>query len=303
MNTQSFRAGYVALIGRPNVGKSTLLNQLIDFDLSIVTSKPQTTRHAVLGVLHGEGYQIGFLDTPGLIPGRTNRLDRSMRAAVYRTLGDADIHVLVVEPKMPGVIEQTLIEEISKTAAPTILAINKIDSVRKGRVLPVIDHYARIHDFAELIPISALNNDGLELLVSSIVRHLPNGNPLMEEDEFTDRSERFLVAEIIRKSIYERYWDELPYSAAVAIEEFDAERAGDGGTILISAVVYVERINQKGILVGKRGSNIRDVGIEARLAIEKLLGNPVYLDIWVRERSDWKDDINFIEETNYPSTR
>ena len=301
MNRQSFKSGYVALIGRPNVGKSTLLNKLIDFDLSIVTEKPQTTRHAVLGVLHGEGYQIGFLDTPGLITGRSNRLDRSMRAAVYRTLAQADIQVLIVEPKMPGAIEQTLIQEISQTRAPTLLVINKVDSVRKGRVLPVIDHYSRLYDFAELLPVSALHDDGLDILTGLIVKNLPEGSPIMPDDKFTDRSERFLVAEIIRKSIYERYWDELPYSAAVAIENFNEDGVGKDGTVLISAVVYVERIGQRGILVGKRGSNIRDVGIDARLAIEELLGRPVYLDIWVRERSDWKDDISFLEETNYPS--
>lgn len=301
MEIRRFRSGYVALLGRPNVGKSTLLNQLVDFDLSIVTDKPQTTRHAVLGVLHGDGYQIGFLDTPGLITGRSNRLDRTMRAAVYRTLSQADVHVLVVEPRMPGRIEEALMEEISRTKAPTLLAINKVDSVRKGRVLPVIDHYSRLHDFAEILPISALNNDGVDLLVSLIVQNLPEGSKIMPEDEFTDRSERFLVAEIIRKSIYERYRDELPYSSAVSIDDFDTGKMGEGGPIYISAIVYVERVGQRGILVGKRGNSIKDVGIDARAAIEELLGHQVYLDIWVRERPDWKDDINFLEETNYPS--
>ncbi len=301
MNSYGFRSGYVALVGRPNVGKSTLLNQLIDFQLSIVTDKPQTTRHEVLGVVHGAGYQIGFLDTPGLIRGRSNRLDRSMRAAVYRSLDRSDIHILVVEPKMPGAIERTLIEEICKTDSPALLVINKVDSVKKGRLLPVIDQYSRLHDFSELLPISAMNNDGVSLLVSLIVQHLPEGSKIMEEDEFTDRSERFLVAEIIRKNIYERYREELPYSAAVSIEEFDDTKLSSGGPVYISAVIYVERIGQKGILVGKKGTSIREVAIEARVAIEELLGHHIYLDIWVRERSDWKDDVDFLEETNYPS--
>lgn len=301
VSSYDFRSGYVALVGRPNVGKSTLLNQLIDFQLSIVTDKPQTTRNEVLGVVHGAGYQIGFLDTPGLIRGRSNRLDRNMRAAVYRSLDRSDIHILVVEPKMPGTIERTLIEEISKTDSPALLVINKVDSVKKGRLLPVIDEYSRLHDFSELLPISALNNDGVSLLVSLIVRHLPEGSKIMEEDEFTDRSERFLVAEIIRKNIYERYREELPYSAAVSIEEFDDSKLGNGGPGYISAVIYVERIGQKGILVGKKGTSIREVAIDARAAIEELLGYHIYLDIWVRERSDWKDDVNFLEETNYPS--
>ena len=297
----AFRSGYAALIGRPNVGKSTLLNKLIDFDLSIVTKKPQTTRHAVLGVLHGEGYQIGFLDTPGLISGRSNRLDRSMRAAVYRSLSQADIQVLIVEPRMPGAVEQTLIEEISKTNKPTLLVINKMDTVRKGRILPVIDRYSQLYNFTELLPMSALRNDGVSLLASLIAGNLPEGPPLLDEDEFTDRSERFLVAEIIRKKIYERYREELPYSTAVAIEQFGSEGATMGATLLISAVVYVERIGQRGILVGKQGASIREVGIEARVDIEELLGRQVYLEIWVRERADWKNDINFIEEINYPS--
>ena len=297
----AFRSGYAALIGRPNVGKSTLLNKLIDFDLSIVTKKPQTTRHAVLGVLHGEGYQIGFLDTPGLISGRSNRLDRSMRAAVYRSLSQADIQVLIVEPRMPGAVEQTLIEEISKTNKPTLLVINKMDTVRKGRILPVIDRYSQLYNFTELLPMSALRNDGVSLLASLIAGNLPEGPPLLDEDEFTDRSERFLVAEIIRKKIYERYREELPYSTAVAIEQFGSEGETMEATLLISAVLYVERIGQRGILVGKQGASIREVGIEARVDIEELLGRQVYLEIWVRERADWKNDINFIEEINYPS--
>lgn len=301
MSPETFKSGYVALIGRPNVGKSTLLNKLIDFDLSIVTKKPQTTRHAVLGVLHGEGFQIGFLDTPGLISGRSNRLDRSMRAAVYRSLTQADIQVLVVEPRMPGAVEKTLIEEISITNKTTLLVINKMDTVRKGRILPVIDTYSRLYHFAELLPMSALRDDGVALLVSLIAENLPEGPPIMEEDEFTDRSERFLVAEIIRKKIYERYHEELPYSTAVAIEQFESKGNGVGVTALISAVVYVERVGQRGILVGKQGASIREVGIEARVDIEELLGMKVYLEIWVRERADWKNDVNFIEEINYPS--
>lgn len=301
MSPEAFKSGYVALIGRPNVGKSTLLNKLIDFDLSIVTKKPQTTRHAVLGVLHGEGFQIGFLDTPGLISGRSNRLDRSMRAAVYRSLTQADIQVLVVEPRMPGAVEKTLIEEISITNKTTLLVINKMDTVRKGRILPVIDTYSRLYHFAELLPMSALRDDGVALLVSLIAENLPEGPPIMEEDEFTDRSERFLVAEIIRKKIYERYHEELPYSTAVAIEQFESKGNGVGVTALISAVVYVERVGQRGILVGKQGASIREVGIEARVDIEELLGMKVYLEIWVRERADWKNDVNFIEEINYPS--
>jgi GTP-binding protein Era len=301
VSPETFKSGYVALIGRPNVGKSTLLNKLIDFDLSIVTKKPQTTRHAVLGVLHGEGFQIGFLDTPGLISGRSNRLDRSMRAAVYRSLTQADIQVLVVEPRMPGAVEKTLIEEISITNKTTLLVINKMDTVRKGRILPVIDTYSRLYHFAELLPMSALRDDGVALLVSLIAENLPEGPPIMEEDEFTDRSERFLVAEIIRKKIYERYHEELPYSTAVAIEQFESKGNGVGVTALISAVVYVERVGQRGILVGKQGASIREVGIEARVDIEELLGMKVYLEIWVRERADWKNDVNFIEEINYPS--
>ena len=301
MSTRAFRSGYAALIGRPNVGKSTLLNKLIDFDLSIVTKKPQTTRHAILGVLHGEGYQIGFLDTPGLIAGRSNRLDRSMRAAVYRSLSQADIQVLIVEPRMPGSVEQTLIEEISKSNKTTLLVINKMDTVRKGRALPVIHRYSQLYDFTEILPMSALRDDGVSLLTSLIAENLPEGPPILDEDEFTDRSERFLVAEIIRKKIYERYREELPYSTAVAIEQFGSEGDRRGVTLLISAVVYVERVGQRGILVGKQGTSIREVGIEARVDIEELLGRQVYLEIWVRERADWKDDINFIEEINYPS--
>jgi GTP-binding protein Era len=224
-----------------------------------------------------------------------------MRAAVYRSLTQADIQVLVVEPRMPGAVEKTLIEEISITNKTTLLVINKMDTVRKGRILPVIDTYSRLYHFAELLPMSALRDDGVALLVSLIAENLPEGPPIMEEDEFTDRSERFLVAEIIRKKIYERYHEELPYSTAVAIEQFESKGNGVGVTALISAVVYVERVGQRGILVGKQGASIREVGIEARVDIEELLGMKVYLEIWVRERADWKNDVNFIEEINYPS--
>lgn len=294
------KAGVVAVVGRPNVGKSTLLNQLLQFKLSIVTPKPQTTRETVKGILSGPGYQIVLLDTPGYLRQPAHLLDQRMLKQAREALAEADLVLLLVEPRPPGDIEQALIQAVRGSGRPCLLVINKIDTVAKAELLPVMDQYSRLHDFQEIVPISALQRDGLDLLLQLMVKHLPPGPPLYPEEELTDRTERALVADIVREEVYLLYRQEVPYAVAVAIDQFREADPEHGGKDYIRAVIFVERESQKGILVGKGGEALKRVGMRARQQIEALLGRPVYLELWVKVRPRWRKDPQFLrwlEET------
>ena len=296
----SFRSGFVAIIGRPNVGKSTLLNQLLQFKLSIVSPKAQTTRHKVRGILSTENYQAIFLDTPGAMQHARDLLDERMLARIHEAMKEADLIVLMVEPHLPGDIEQRLIERLRQMSKPAILAINKIDLVKKADLLPIIDVYRQSHNFAEIVPISALKGDGLGLLQDLIVRYLPEGEPLYPPDQLTDRPERFLVTEIIREKVYHLYGEEIPYHTAVEIEEFQEARPKEGrNKDFIRAVIYVNKDSQKKILIGRGGQALRQVGILAREEIEALLGRPVYLELWVKTRPKWRENSAFLRQVGY----
>jgi GTP-binding protein Era len=289
------KVGYVAVIGRPNVGKSTLVNTLLKFKLAAVSPKPQTTRYKILGIINEEDAQILLLDTPGIFKKSMYALHDYMIREAVESIRDADVVVWVVEPVMPTELEEDIAEKIKEATkekkTPVILAINKIDTVHKNTLLPIMDAYSRLYDFTAYVPISALKNDGLDILLEEIKKHLPEGEPFYPTDQLTDKPLRFIVAEIIREKIFLYYRQEIPYSTAVKVEEF---REGD--PIYIRAVIFVERESQKGILIGKGGQALKRVGTEARKEIEAILGKKVYLELWVKVKKDWRENLAFIRE-------
>lgn len=297
---RSFRAGFVAIVGRPNVGKSTTLNKLLGFKLAAATPKPQTTRYNLLGIVHGDGYQILLLDTPGRLHKVRDELDRRMLRDSANAMDQADLVVLMVEPRPPGETEKRLIAEIRERSRPAILAINKVDALRrKEALLPLIQGYMSLFPFETTVPISATRNDGLDVLIREIVTRLPESEPLFPPDQVTDRSQQFLAAEAVREHVYLLYGDELPRSTAVGIENFQPNSEEHGGKTYIQAVIYLERESQKGILVGKGGQALKQVGIAARADLERLLGQPVYLDLWVKARPKWRTRPGFLETLGF----
>ena len=294
--TPAFKAGYVAILGRPNVGKSTLLNALLGQKLSIVTPKPQTTRHRILGILSEDNFQMVFFDTPGLLDPRY-KLQEVMLKSAERAAQDADVVLFMIEALPEShELDFQMLERLRVTGKPSVLAINKIDLVPKDQLLPLIDECARRYQFSEIVPISALKQDGVDLLKSVLVKHLPVGEPFYPPDMVTDFPERFFVAELIREKIFQRYGEEIPYSTTVVIEEFkERPDAKD----YIRAAIYVEKPNQKAILIGKGGSALKRVGKEAREEIELFLGRPVYLELWVGVKEKWRQKERLIREFGY----
>ncbi|MDZ7386901.1 MAG: GTPase Era [candidate division KSB1 bacterium] len=290
------RVGYVALVGKPNVGKSTLVNAFLRFKLSIVTPKPQTTRHRILGILSEPGCQIILLDTPGLIQPRY-ALQAAMVRAAERAMAEADVIVCLLDVSTPLREEDLeMIKQVRAGNKSVLIALNKIDLVAKATLLPIIAQLAEQFPDVEIIPISALTHDGLEDLKSAIVQRLPEGVPLYPEDQLTEHPERFFVAELIREKIFERYGEEIPYATTVQIEEFK-ERAE--GKDFISARIIVERPSQKAILIGKGGQALKELGKAARLAIEQFLGRQVFLKLWVAAREKWRSDETLLREYGY----
>jgi len=292
----NFKAGYVALIGKPNVGKSTLMNSLLGLKLSIVTPKPQTTRHSILGILSEENYQIIFYDTPSLLVPRYKLQDRMLNAA-RRAIDESDLIVFMVEPedKITKLVDETLTEILGKKKF-VILVINKIDTIKKDDLLPIIERYNQAYQFEEIIPISALKGDGLDELKATLQKYLPYGHPYYPKDMITNHPERFFVSEIIREKIFQNYGEEIPYSTTVQIEEF-VENPDHKD--YIRASIIVERSSQKGILIGKGGSALKRVGKLAREEIELFLDRPVFLELFVKVREKWRQKDNFLREFGY----
>lgn len=297
--TSPFKSGSVAIVGRPNVGKSTLLNLLVKFKLSAISPKPQTTRHKILGILTTDKYQVAFLDTPG-VPFKTSyQLDRLLVARSLEAIREADLAVLMVEPKPPADIEKRLIEELKRENKPAIIAINKIDIVNKSELLPIIEEYNHLHSFMETVPVSALKMDGIDSLIDAIVKHLPEGLPLFPADDVTDRPERFLVSELIREQVFNVYGQEVPYAVAVEVEDFRERVEEQGGKDYIRAILYVEKDSQKAILIGSGGEKLKKIGQKARQEIEAMLGRPVYLELWVKVYPAWRKDKVFLQRIGY----
>ena len=289
----AFTSGVVAIIGRANVGKSTLLNQLVGQKVSIVSAKPHTTRHKLLGVLHGSNFQAALLDTPGYLAKGRDHLDAAMSRQGASALAEANLVVLVVEPRPPGDVEQQFMAQLKRLGTPAILVVNKIDKVSKAKLLPVISAYAEAHPFVEVVPVSALQRDGLDLLSDLIARHLPEREPIFSSEVLTDRPIGFMIRETIREKVFELYSQEVPYYVAVEMEEYE-EREEDQPDF-VRATIYVDTLSQKRLLIGKRGEALKQVGVEARPVIEELVQHPVYLELWVKITPKWRQKAGFVQ--------
>lgn len=296
------RSGYVALVGAPNAGKSTLLNQLLKEKISITASKPQTTRNRIIGVLTRPTSQMVLVDTPGIHHAR-DAFNRTMVDYALETLKEVDLICFLVEPQASQrQINRRIVEHLRKCSAPVVLVVNKIDLLQdKSRLLPVIEEYRHYLEFAAVVPLSALNGDGTDRLVDEVESRLPEGPRLYPEDYLTDLPERFLVAELIREKVFHLAQEEVPYAVAVMIDQFKEESRAKGTTI--EATIHVERDSQKAIIIGKGGKMLKEIGIQARRDIEKLLGRHVYLGLFVRVQRNWRQDRRMLIELGYPPAR
>jgi len=297
---KKFRSGYVALIGVPNVGKSTLLNQLLGYKVAIATPKPQTTRFQIRGILTGEDYQIIFVDTPGIHEAKM-LFNRLMVEQALGAIEEVDSVVFLVDAanRSPKA-EEKIIEILRRADKPTILALNKIDLIKKGELLPMIDFFSRIFPFKAIVPISALERDGLDELLEEIVATLPFGPMYYSPDMLTDQPERQLAAEIIREKIFMLTRQEIPYASAVVVEEFQEDP--DKDLLYIQATVYVEKDSQKGIIIGKGGQMLKKIGTLAREELEFLLGKKVHLEIWVKVLKGWRKEEKALRRLGFPVT-
>ena len=287
--TKGYRAGTVALVGRPNAGKSTLLNRIVGAKVAITSNKPQTTRHRIVGVLTRPGGQIVFVDTPG-VHRPHYRMNRRMMAATRAALHDVDLIALLVDvTEDPGAGLRYAIDLVGKAEAPAFLLLNKVDRVAKRKLLPMIASLSTKGSWAEVIPISALKGDNCERFLDTVLGYLPEAAPLFPDDALTDRSERFLTAELVREQLLQRTRDELPYTTAVAVDDWQ-EPERDGGTVRIFATIMVDTESQKPIVIGRGGKMLKAVGTAARQQIEEMLGRRVFLDLRVKVRSGWRED-------------
>ncbi|MFZ5761343.1 MAG: GTPase Era [Thermodesulfobacteriota bacterium] len=289
------KSGIVALIGPPNVGKSTLLNSLLGQKISIVSPKPQTTRNRIVGVVNGPEYQIVLLDTPGIHQAR-DPLNLEMVKIALTTLAEVDAVVFMVDVTMP-LPGKTPPEYLPKEGQPVVLVINKIDTVSKEKLLPVITAYQGLYPFTAVIPLSALTSDGTGLLIAELCRLLPVGPRLYPEEIPTDATERFIVAEMIREKVFLKTRDEVPYSTAVTIESFKEDELK--GLTTIHATIIVEKDSQKGIIIGKGGAMLKAIGQAARRDIEELLDRKVLLKLWVRVEKDWTKNPRMLKELGF----
>lgn len=283
----SYRSGYAALIGRPNAGKSTLLNHLVGEKIAAVSNKPQTTRHRIQGIVTNETGQIVFVDTPGVHkPGYL--LNRRMMAAVHDAILSVDVVVLMRDASVStGNGDKFVLDLVKQSGKTAILVLNKIDKVKdKSNLLPLIEYYSKEYAFAEIVPISALKGKEIDNLLTQIAKHLPEGEPIFGEDELTDQPMRTIVAEMVREKILLTTGEEIPYVTAVVTEKYDET---DPNVTKIYCAIYVERPSQKGIIIGKQGSKLQKIGTDARLEIEKMLGNRVYLQLFVKVVEDWRN--------------
>lgn len=294
-DTPAVKSGIVALIGPPNVGKSTLLNSLLGQKISIVSPKPQTTRNRIVGVVNGPAYQIVLLDTPGIHKAR-DPLNIEMVKIALTTLAEVDAVVFMVDVTMP-LPGKTPPDYLPKEGPPVVLVINKIDTVGKEKLLPIITAYQGLYPFTAVIPLSALAGDGTELLVSELCRLLPVGPRLYPEEMPTDATERFIVAEMIREKIFLKARDEVPYSTAVTVESFKEDEAN--GLTTIHATIIVEKDSQKGIIIGKGGAMLKAIGQAARQDIEELLDQKVMLKLWVRVEKNWTKNPRILKELGF----
>lgn len=298
MSVESFRSGYIALIGRPNAGKSTLINRIVGEKIAAVSNKPQTTRHRIKGIVTMPQGQAVFIDTPGVHkPGHL--LNRRMMSAVHDAILSVDLVILMRDASVStGNGDRFVLELIKQAAKPTILILNKIDKVRnKQELLPLMEWYSNEYEFAEIVPVSALKGDAIDDLLRSAIEHLPEGQMLFSEDDMTDQSIRTIAAEMVREKILSSTGEEIPYVTAVVTEKFDET---DPKVTHIYCAIYVERSSQKQIVIGKGGARLKDIGSKARADIEALIGTKVFLKLFVKVVEDWRNRGRDLDEIGVP---
>jgi GTP-binding protein Era len=294
-NIIDFRSGYVSIIGRPNVGKSTLLNTILGEKIAIVTPKPQTTRNKIMGIKTLPHAQIIFMDTPGIHKPR-HKLGETMVRTTMNALNEVDIILFMVEPCKPLRGDIAVTDILKKARSPVFLIINKIDTVRKQELLPVIDRYKGLYPFKEIIPVSAIKGDGTDILLEKVCDYLPVGPIYYPDDLITDQLERFMVSEILREKLMDMTEEEIPHSVAVEVSRWE-ER--EDGLISISCNIYIEREGQKAIIIGKSGKLLKAIGSAARIDMEKLLNTKVFLEVWVKVKKHWRNDMQLLKELGY----
>lgn len=303
-----FRAGFVAIVGRPNVGKSTLMNHLLGQKLSITSRKPQTTRHRIHGILTDETMQIVFVDTPGIHKKEVKAINERMNKAAISALSDVDLVLFVVDSMQWREDDLLTLEKLSQTSLPVVLVINKADTIKqKDKLLPLMAQYQESFDFADIIPVSALRGQNLDRLQAVIGEYLPTRPPIFDPEQITDRSERFLASEIIREKIMRASGDEVPYDLTVQIDTFKDEPAHKDpetgkwrrACTFIDATIFVERAGQKTIIIGDKGSRIKQIGTDARLDMEKLFDRKIMLTLWVKVKKGWSDDERALTSLGY----
>jgi GTP-binding protein Era len=301
LKEEGFHSGFVSIIGRTNVGKSTFLNRILKQKIAIVSNKPQTTRNRIVGVYHGDQTQIVFLDTPGFHKPK-HRLNELMMKTTLNTLEGMDLILFLTEPEGkigPG--DRYIIDRLQKVETPVILAINKIDLVQKEQLLAIIEAYSQAYQFAEIVPMSALKGDNVDHVVETILGYLPEGPQYYPEDMVTDQPERFVVAELIREKALQLTREEIPYSIAVVVERMQPLEEHEE-MMEIDATIYVERSSQKGILIGKSGRMLKQIGTRARKDIEIILGTRVYLNLWVKVQKKWRMNDHYLRMLGYENT-
>lgn len=301
MNASSYRSGHVAVIGRPNVGKSTLINALVGTKISITSNRPQTTRHRLLGIASFDAGQLALVDTPGIHREQKKAMNRMMNRAARGALEGVDAALLVVEAGRWDEEDTLAYETLRQSGVPVVLVVNQIDKMRdKTKLLPYLASATQDREFAGVHPLSALKRKGLEALVETVLALMPEQPPLYDVDDLTDKSERFLAGEFVREQLMRQLGAELPYATTVEIERFVEDTSSRQGALLrIGAVIWVERDGQKAIVIGNRGERLREIGTKARLQMERLFGRKVFLETWVRVREGWSNDEAVLRTLGY----
>lgn len=295
--SDSFKSGFIALVGRPNVGKSTLMNRMVGRKLAIISDKPQTTRNKITAILTTDEAQLIFFDTPGIHKPK-HKLGEFMVTTAQRALQEVDVILFLVEAldKEIGPGNRFVIEYLKQTKTPIVLVLNKIDAIKKEELLPLIDMYSREIEFAGVVPVSALEGENVEELVKVVTGMMPKGPKYYPDDMITDQPERAIIKEIIREKVLHLTREEIPHSVAVEIEEI---KSRDNDMVYVRAVIFLERDSQKGIIVGKKGLMLKKIGELARTDIENLMGSKIYLDLWVKVKKDWRNKDNILRNLGY----
>ncbi|MEQ6375873.1 GTPase Era [Bacillaceae bacterium S4-13-56] len=297
MTEPTFRSGFIAIVGRPNVGKSTFMNRVVGQKIAIMSDKPQTTRNKIQGVLTEQDAQFVFMDTPGIHKPK-HKLGDFMVKVAENSLNEVDVILFMVNVKEGyGRGDEYIIEKLKNVSSPVVLVLNKIDQIHPDELLPLIDRYQKELNFADIVPISALEGNNVENLLGVVKSYLPEGPKYYPDDQVTDHPERFIIAELIREKVLHLTREEIPHSIAVVIDQISSRP--DGRTIDVQATIIVERSSQKGIVIGKQGKMLKEIGTRARQDIEQLLGNHVFLELWVKVQKDWRNRMNQLQELGF----